>query len=240
MVGELTNHLARGTATRASSRAIGACGKVLAKHFPPGHVDKNELPNHLIVLDAYGGVRSTGAVARCSPPERAGTSALVGWVLFDWATQPFYTLVVTFLFAPYFVNGFMADPARGSALWAYATGIAELIAAAHRAGARRHRRWRPAAQALDRRLLGAAGGRACAACGSRRPAAPTSLPLVLLSFGLATIGAELATVFTNAMMVSLVSDKQLGTLSGFGWATGYVGGLGQPGAGRGPPRRRSA
>jgi len=74
---------------------------------------------------------STGAVPRCSPtPERAGTWALVGWMLFDWATQPFYTLVVTFLFAPYFVNGFMDDPARGSSLWAYATGIAELIAAA--------------------------------------------------------------------------------------------------------------
>ena len=56
---------------------------------------------------------------------KAGPLALFGWVLFDWATQPFYTLVVTFLFAPYFVNGFMADPARGSALWAYATGIAE-------------------------------------------------------------------------------------------------------------------
>ena len=62
--------------------------------------------------------------------ELTGKRALIGWVLFDWATQPFYTLVVTFLFAPYFVNGFMADPARGSALWAYATGIAELIAAA--------------------------------------------------------------------------------------------------------------
>ena len=49
--------------------------------------------------------------------------------MFDWASQPFYTLVVTFLFAPYFVNGFMADPARGASLWAYATGIAELIAA---------------------------------------------------------------------------------------------------------------
>jgi MFS transporter, UMF1 family len=46
----------------------------------------------------------------------AGKLALFGWVLFDWATQPFYTLVVTFLFAPYFVNGFMDDPARGSSL----------------------------------------------------------------------------------------------------------------------------
>jgi uncharacterized membrane protein len=27
---------------------------VLAEHFPPGHADKDELPNHLIVLDPYG------------------------------------------------------------------------------------------------------------------------------------------------------------------------------------------
>src|SRR5262249_56396970 len=48
-------------------------------------------------------------------------------------------------------------------------------------------------------------------------------PRVLLSFGLATIGAELATVFTNAMMPSLIGNHRLGTLSGIGWATGYVG-----------------
>jgi UMF1 family MFS transporter len=51
------------------------------------------------------------------------------------------------------------------------------------------------------------------------------LPIVLIAFGLAVIGAELATVFTNAMMRSLVSGKRLGTLSGLGWATGYIGGL---------------
>ena len=49
-------------------------------------------------------------------------------------------------------------------------------------------------------------------------------PIVLLSFALAIIGAELATVFNNAMMPSLVSHRRLGTLSGIGWATGYVGG----------------
>ncbi len=53
-VGELTNHLARGTTTEGFIRAIERCGKFLAKHFPPGRVDHNELPNHLIVLDAFG------------------------------------------------------------------------------------------------------------------------------------------------------------------------------------------
>jgi uncharacterized membrane protein len=54
VVGELTNHLARGTTTEGFIRAIERCGKMLARHFPPGRAPSNELPNHLIVLDAYG------------------------------------------------------------------------------------------------------------------------------------------------------------------------------------------
>ena len=167
---------------------------------------------------------STAAAPRCSPPERAGTSALVGWMLFDWATQPFYTLVVTFLFAPYFVNGFMDDPARGSSLWAYATGIAELIAAAIAPvlgsivdGGLPRKPWIAGFSVL---LAGGMCGLWFAA-----PGQIDMLPLVLISFGIATIGAELATVFTNAMMPSLVGDGSLGKLSGFGWAIGYLGGL---------------
>jgi putative membrane protein len=51
VVGELTNHLAQDTRTEGFVRAIERCGKVLAKHFPPGKHDADELPNHLIVLD---------------------------------------------------------------------------------------------------------------------------------------------------------------------------------------------
>jgi len=54
IVSELTGHLGRGTATKGFIRAIEACGEILAKHFPPGSAAENELPNHLIVLDAYG------------------------------------------------------------------------------------------------------------------------------------------------------------------------------------------
>ena len=168
-------------------------------------------------------VEQQGATGRAAaaPAEKL---ALFGWVLFDWATQPFYTLVVTFLFAPYFVNGFMDDPARGSSLWAYATGIAELIAAALApvfgaiadAGTPR----KPWIAAFSVLLFVGLCGLWFAIPGEIELA-----PRVLLSFGLATIGAELATVFTNAMMPSLIGNHRLGTLSGIGWATGYVGGL---------------
>jgi UMF1 family MFS transporter len=164
------------------------------------------------------------AAARRAPPEPTAKRALLGWILFDWATQPFYTLVVTFLFAPYFVNVFMDDPARGSSLWAYATGIGELIAAAIApvlgaiadAGLPR----KPWIAAFSVLLVAGCCGLFLAA-----PGRIDLLPLVLVSFAVATIGAELATVFTNAMMPSLIGDHKLGTLSGLGWATGYVGGL---------------
>jgi UMF1 family MFS transporter len=156
--------------------------------------------------------------------EQPGKGALFGWVMFDWASQPFYTLVVTFLFAPYFVNGFMGDPARGASLWAYATGIAELIAAvlAPVLGA-----IADAGQPRKPWIAGFSALLVVGMCGLwlAAPGRTDLAPLVLVAFGLAIIGAELATVFNNAMMTSLVSGRKLGTLSGLGWATGYVGGL---------------
>ena len=170
------------------------------------------------------GGRSRPQAEAAQASELTGKRALIGWVLFDWATQPFYTLVVTFLFAPYFVNGFMADPVHGSALWAYATGIAELIAAALAPGfgaiadaSQNRKTWIAFFSVL---LVVGLFGLWLAA-----PGRIDLVPVVLIAFGIAIIGAELATVFTNAIMVSLVSGKRLGTLSGFGWATGYVGGL---------------
>ena len=52
VVDELTGHLARGARDEGLIAAVDACGKLLAQHFPPGRHDENELPNHLIVLEA--------------------------------------------------------------------------------------------------------------------------------------------------------------------------------------------
>ena len=80
--------------------------------------------------------------------------ALAGWVLFDWAAQPFFTLVTTFVFAPYFAARIAATTVEGQALWGYATAAAGLTIAllspvlgaiADAAGR---------AQAVDRGLLG--------------------------------------------------------------------------------------
>jgi MFS-type transporter involved in bile tolerance (Atg22 family) len=59
------------------------------------------------------------------PPRRA----VAGWVMFDWAAQPFFTLITTFIFAPFFASALASDPAQGQALWGYATGAAGLAIA---------------------------------------------------------------------------------------------------------------
>jgi putative membrane protein len=53
LIVELTGHIAAGQRSKGFIKAIQRCGKILAEHFPPGVGDVDELPNHLIVLDAY-------------------------------------------------------------------------------------------------------------------------------------------------------------------------------------------
>jgi UMF1 family MFS transporter len=51
-------------------------------------------------------------VLRKYPPR----SAVVSWIFFDWAAQPYFTLITTFVFAPYFATHVAADAASGLSL----------------------------------------------------------------------------------------------------------------------------
>jgi putative membrane protein len=52
VIDTLVERLSRDERSAGFIAAIEACGKILAEHFPPRRGDKDELPNHLIVLDA--------------------------------------------------------------------------------------------------------------------------------------------------------------------------------------------
>ncbi len=51
MVDQLTQSIGAGDAAGGLIAAIAATGDLLAKHYPPGSSNTNELPNHLIVID---------------------------------------------------------------------------------------------------------------------------------------------------------------------------------------------
>lgn len=166
--------------------------------------------------------QSGGADSRPAtyPPRRS----VVAWIFFDWAAQPFFTLVTTFVFAPFFAAALAADPAQGQALWGYATGLAGLAIAllspllggiADRTGPRKP--WIA--------VFGAMLVAGSAMLWYARPGSPWAVPIALGGFVIATIGAEFATIFNNAMMTRLVPPERLGRLSGTGWAVGYLGGL---------------
>ena len=44
--------------------------------------------------------------------------ARFGWAMYDWAAQPFFTIIFTFIFGPYFVNHVVGDAQAGQILWA--------------------------------------------------------------------------------------------------------------------------
>lgn len=145
-----------------------------------------------------------------------------GWWWFDWASQPYNTLLITFIFGPYVVS-VMGDGTRAQAVWGYGIGAAGLLialaspllgAVADRSGARMRFIWLFSALYV----IGAWG---------LWWSAPDTFNvwLVMAFFCLGLIGMEFATTFTNAMMPDLAPREDLGRVSGTGWAWGYAGGV---------------
>src|ERR1700731_3565788 len=154
-------------------------------------------------------------------PPRA---AVISWIFFAWAAEPFFTLITTFVFAPYFATHVASDPARGQSLWGFATAAAGLTIAllSPVLGA--------IADASGRRKPWIAAFGALLVIGSclmwiGRPGDLSVIPPLLLAYAIATVGVEFATVFNNAMMPSLVPPDRIGRLRWSGWAIFDVGGI---------------
>lgn len=148
-----------------------------------------------------------------------------GWMLFDWAQQPFHTLIITFIFAPYFASHVASDPVSGQSQWGLAVGIGGFLIA----------------------ILSPVLGSIADASGPRKPwiagfsvlavfgavslwwavpgASSGGVIFALCAFVITMVGFEFAAVFNNAMMPTLVPRAALGRLSGNAWALGYIAGL---------------
>jgi UMF1 family MFS transporter len=153
-----------------------------------------------------------------------GRAAVVSWIFFDWAAQPYFTLITTFVFAPYFASFVASSPASGQALWGFATAAAGFAIAlvSPVLGA--------IADASGRRKPWIAGFGVLLVIGASlmwigRPGDESIIAPLLLAYAIASVGVEFATVFNNAMMPTLVPPNKIGRLSGTGWAIGYIGGI---------------
>jgi MFS transporter, UMF1 family len=154
--------------------------------------------------------------------QRASGRGIWGWMLFDWAAQPFFTVITTFIFGPYFVSRMASDPETGQAAWGYGIAAAGLVIAvlspilgsiADQTGPRKP--WIALFAAIKITCLGLLW---LAAPGS-------NLFLVVALFSLASVAAEFSTVFNDSMMPRLVPKSEIGRISNMAWGLGYLGGM---------------
>jgi len=144
-----------------------------------------------------------------------------GWMMFDWAAQPFFTVVTTFIFGPYFISRMASDPASGQAAWGYGIAAGGFIIAilspvlgsiADQTGPRKP--W-IATFALVKIL---------ALCGLWFAAPGSNLVAIVALFTLASVAAEFSIVFNDSMLLRLVPKAQIGRVSNLAWGLGYLGG----------------
>jgi UMF1 family MFS transporter len=154
--------------------------------------------------------------------QRTSGRGIWGWMLFDWAAQPFFTVVTTFIFGPYFVSRLSSDPAMGQAVWGYglaAAGFAIAILSpvlgsiADQTGPRKP--W----------IAFFAAIKICSLMTLWLAAPGSNLWLVVLAFSLASVAAEFSTVFNDSMMPRLVPKEAIGRISNVAWGLGYLGGM---------------
>ena len=153
---------------------------------------------------------------------QASRLGITGWMLFDCAAQPFFTVITTFIFGPYLVSRLTDDHAAGQAAWSYTLTLSGIAIA----------------------LLAPVMGSIADASGARKPwiatfavikivslaalwyAAPgSSLPFVMAMIVLATVAAEFSIVFNDSMMPRLVKPEDAGRISNIAWGLGYLGGM---------------
>ncbi|MBK8909369.1 MAG: MFS transporter [Rhodospirillales bacterium] len=152
-----------------------------------------------------------------------GRLALASWCLYDWATQGFPTIIITFVFATYFTKVVAPDPVTGTELWGNALSASALLVA------------------ISSPLLGAIADQ----IGRQKPwllastvvcvaavallwftrGDPSSMLWALAFVAIGNVAFETAMVFYNAMLPNLAPRGKIGRLSGWGWGLGYAGGV---------------
>ncbi len=157
-----------------------------------------------------------------------------GWMAFDWATQPFYTLGLTFIFGPYFAavaaQHFMgsgldtqAANAQAQAMWSAGQTVAGLLIAvtAPFLGAYADRSGRKVPWILFFSIIYVIAS--WMLWGLTPDGA--NLMFILIVFYVGFFAAESALNFVNAILPSLGNDAEIGRISGSGSAFGYWGGV---------------
>ena len=143
------------------------------------------------------------------------------WSLYDFANQPFTTIIITFIYSAFFANVIAENEQVGTTMWANAIAVTAIIVA------------------VLSPILGAIADNGgyrkfflilftwICAIFSILLYFPESgdVFFALILFVIANISFEMGTVFCNSYLPDLSGKGNSGSISGFAWGLGFVGGL---------------
>jgi len=146
---------------------------------------------------------------------------VISWSLYDFANQPFSTIIVTFVYGAFFTSVIASDEKTGTLLWTNGIAITAIIVA------------------LLSPIFGALADKGgyrkfflilftwiCAIFSILLYFPKSGDVFFALSlFVIANIAFEMGTVFCNSYLPDLADKKNIGKISGFAWGLGFVGGL---------------
>lgn len=148
---------------------------------------------------------------------------VLSWAMWDWGTQPFNTVITTFVFSVYLTSSSFGSTNSTSTALSISTALSGLFVAAlapvlgqnsDRSGRTVHnlrrQTWLVATLSASLYVV--------------RPE-PAFLWVGLILLGAGSIISEIAGVNYNATIDQVATTKTVGRVSGFGWGMGYLGGI---------------
>ena len=146
---------------------------------------------------------------------------VLAWSFYDFANQPFTTIIITFLYSTLFIEFLSINHGNGEWLWGNAIAITSIIVA------------------FISPILGALADKGgyrkfflifftcLCAIFSMLLYFPKQgdIYLALTFFIIANIAFEMGGVFCNSYLPDLSTKKNIGKVSGFAWGLGFLGGL---------------
>lgn len=153
----------------------------------------------------------------------ASKRKIVSWAMWDWGTQPFNTVITTFVFSVYITSAAFGDPNTTSQALSISTALGGIfIALAAPVLGQTVDRYGKTVTVL--KWLTWTLAAISAGLFFVKPE-PSYLWLGLGLLALGSVISEIASVSYNALLDDVAGERNVGRVSGFGWGMGYLGGI---------------